>query len=193
MTDEPREFEDSHIRKRKLPVATPSRVLARHPDDGFILAALYPLGSNAKRALFALIAAFCPPAPAPTAPDMAERIADHVRRFMAYMPPLSARALWFCILLLDWSPVFLFRAPSRLQKLPTARASLLLSEMVSGRLAFMRTIVVAVRGLVLSAYFDQDEVHRAMGYEPIPFLTERIARRKQLLLEPAPARAGGTR
>jgi len=193
MTDEPRDFEDSHIRKRKLPVAKPSQLLARHPDDGFILANPYPLGSRTRRALFALIAAFCPPAPAPGGPDIAERVADHVRRFMAYMPPLSARALWLCILILDFSPLFLFRAASRLQKLPTARASALLTDMVGGRLAFMRTIVVAVRGLVLSAYFDQDEVHRAIGYEPIPFLTERIARRQQLLLEPAPLRAGGER
>ncbi|MNC92104.1 hypothetical protein D3C83_84730 [compost metagenome] len=65
--------------------------------------------------------------------------------------------------------------------------------MVHGRYAFLRTLVVAVRGLVLSAYFDQDEAHKALGYAPIPFIRERIQRRQLLLLKPALAHAGGAK
>ena len=65
----------------------------------------------------------------------------------------------------------------------------LLSEMVHGRYSFLRMLVVALRGVTLSAYFDQEEVHQAMQYAPVPFMRERIVRR-QSLLRPAHAKAG---
>ena len=153
----------------------------------------FPLGTGAARALAGLIVALCPASPAPTSREIFDRVDLHVRHFMTYMPPLAARGFWLCIVLLDWAPLWLFQSAHRLSALPRARASALLSEMVDGRFAFLRTIVVAVRGLVLNAYFDQDEVQKAIGYEPIPFLEERIERRRVLLLAPVPARAGGYR
>ncbi len=193
MTQESGAFEDSHVRTKRPPAAQARAPLARHPEDGFVLADPYPVGTTTRRALRALIAVLIPPAPAPTAPDMIDRLELHLRRFMAYMNPLAARGFVLCILLLDFAPLFLFQSFRRLNALPRARASRLLSEMVHGRYAFLRTLVVAVRGLVLSAYFDQDETHRAIGYEPIPFLRERMDRRRLLVLRPAYAHAGGTR
>jgi hypothetical protein len=201
MTDASGDYEDSHVRRKHLPVSKARDALrdtrggaplARHPDDGFVLADPYAVGSTTRRALRALISVLIPPAPAPTAPDMVDRIELCLRRFMAYMPPLSAKALVLCIWLLDLAPLYLFKGVSRLYSLPKQRASRLLSEMVHGRYAFLRTLVVAIRGLVLSAYFDQDEVHKALGYAPIPFIRERIQRR-QLLLKPALAHAGGAK
>jgi hypothetical protein len=53
----------------------------------------------------------------------------------------------------------------------------------------LRTLVLAVRGVILSAYFDQNEVHRAIGYSPLPFLTRRMALRRRLLgREPSTAK-----
>lgn len=194
MTQEQRALEDSHVRKRRLAVPSARAPLARHPDDGFVLAKPYPLGPRSLRALNALIVALCPPPPAPTAPDMVERVAAHVRTFMSYMPPLAAWVMWLSIHLLDWAPLYLFAATRRMHRLPPARASVMLTEMVSGRYSFLRTVLVAIRGLILNAYFDQDEVHAAIGYEPLPFLRERIERRRQLLvLQPARAHAGGMR
>lgn len=192
MTDDSGAYEPSHVRTKRLPVAQARAPLARHPDDGFVLADPYPVGTTTRRALRALITVLIPGAPAPSTPDMVDRIELCVRRFMAYMHPLSARALVLCILLLDCAPLYLFRGFRRLYALERRRASRLLSEMVHGRYAFLRTLVVAIRGLVFSAYFDQDEVHRAIGYEPLPFLRERILRRR-LLLQPALAHATGTR
>jgi hypothetical protein len=192
MTDTRDAYEDSHVRQKRLPIAQARAPLARHPDDGFVLAEPYRIGTTTRRALRALIAVLIPPSPAPFAPDMIDRIEVCLRRFMAYMHPLSARALVLCILLLDCAPLYLFRGFRRLYALRRERASKLLYEMVHGRYAFLRTLVVAIRGLVLSAYFDQDEAHRAIGYQPIPFIKERIARRRQLL-RPALAHAGGTR
>jgi hypothetical protein len=111
---------------------------------------------------------------------------------MRYMHPLAAWGFCLCLGLLDWAPRLLLVSARRLHALGRQRASRLLSEMVGGRFAFLRTLVVAVRGLVLSAYFDQDEVHAAIGYAPLPFLRERVERRKALLAAPA-ARVGGVR
>ena len=186
-------LEESHVRKRTLPVRRATTPLARHPDDGWKLALPFPLGTAAVRALAGLIIALCPASPAPSSRELFERVALHVRHFMSYMPPVAARGFWLCLFLLEWAPLWLFQGASRLSALPRARASQLLSEMVHGRFSFLRTVVLAVRGLVLNAYFDQDEVQKAIGYEPIPFLQERMQRRSVLLLTPAPARAGGYR
>jgi hypothetical protein len=45
----------------------------------------------------------------------------------------------------------------------------------------LRTLVFVVRGLILSVYFDQSEVHRALGYDPEAFMNGRIALRRRLL------------
>jgi hypothetical protein len=34
-------------------------------------------------------------------------------------------------------------------------------------------------GLFMSNYFDQDYAHRAIGYDPVPFIDERIELRRK--------------
>jgi hypothetical protein len=53
--------------------------------------------------------------------------------------------------------------------------------MSRSRSALIRTMIVGIRGITLSTFYDQDETHRAMGYVPLPFLSERIALRRRLL------------
>jgi hypothetical protein len=173
--------EDSHVRRKKLPVTESRASLARHPDDGFVLANPYPLRPGLCRAVRAITLAALPPPPAPRPRDILDRIELHVRVFMAYMHPLAARGFALSILLIDLAPIFLFQSFSRFRNLDGQRATKLLDEMVHGRFSFMRMLVVAVRGLALSAYFDQDEVHEAIEYEPLPFLKSRIARREELV------------
>lgn len=195
MTEERGVFEDSHVRSKRPQIRGARAPLARHPDDGWQLAEPYPLGATARRSLRALIVTLCPAAPAPSSPELFDRVELHVRHFLRYMHPVAAWGFRLCLILLDWAPRFLFVSVKRLHALGRARASRLLSEMVSGRFAFLRTLVVAVRGLVLSAYFDQDEVHQAIGYAPLPFMKERVERRRLLLLPPTPERVavGGVR
>ncbi len=82
MTDLSGDYEDSHVRRKHLPVAKARAPLARHPDDGFVLADPYAVGSTTRRGLRALISDLIPPAPAPTAPDMVDSIELCKRRFM---------------------------------------------------------------------------------------------------------------
>ncbi len=169
------ELVSSHDAPKRLPV------LSRHPKDGWRPASPYPMSAAVAAGFRALIRVLLPPPPAPQTPDIVDRVELYVRRFMAHMHPLEARGMWLFIVLLDWAPLWTFRSFRRLRKLDPERAGEILTKIASSRRNFVRSIVISVRALVLSAYFDQDEVHRALGYSPVPFIKERVKLRRQLL------------
>ena len=158
-----------------------STAVTRHPHDGWKSADPYPMGSWAREAFRAIIRAVCPPPPAPQLPDVVDRIEMHVRRLMRYMHPLAARALWLAIFILDWAPRLAFFSRHRLQGLTAEEGGMFLAKLGASRLHLLRTLLTGIRGAILSAYFDQDEVHRALGYAPLPFIEGRRELRAQLL------------
>jgi hypothetical protein len=162
-----------------------STSLTRHPADGWQYADPYPMGSWARSAFRALIRAVCPPSPAPQLPDLVDRIELHVRGLMRYMHPLAARALWIAIFILDWAPRLQFWSWHRLQGLRPCEGARFLSSLGTSRIQLVRTLLIGVRGAILSAYFDQDEVHQALGYTPKPFITDRMQLRTLLMEKPA--------
>lgn len=167
--------------KRQLPLAQAKPSLARHPKDGWVYADPYPMSARYLQRLHLLIRLLCPGPPAPMSDALVSRIERHVRGFMMYMPALAARGLWLSFILLDWSPRLLFTSARRLSQLPREKANQVLSRITSSRFMPLRLLVVGIRGSVLSAYFDQEEVHELLGYSPIPFIQERIELRQQLL------------
>jgi hypothetical protein len=46
-----------------------------------------------------------------------------------------------------------------------------------------------VKGIILNAYFDQQEVHRELNYAPAPFMVERIKLRQRMLAGEQPTAA----
>jgi hypothetical protein len=173
-------------KRRSLTLQRDPRPLARHPDDGWLLADPYPMSEMVRRALRAVILAICPPPPAPSSAELFDRVELYVRRFMRYMHPLAARGLWLSFLLLDFLPLLLLKG-RRLQKLPREAAARLLTGLSHSTIGFLRLLCVGVRGAILSGYFDQDEVHKVLGYAPVPFISERTALRKTRLLAAANA------
>lgn len=83
--------------------------------------------------------------------------------------------------LLDWAPLWRLQSWHRLRALPPARAAAVLDGLAESRLAVLRQLIMAARGVVLSTYFDQPQVHAALGYDPEPFLRGRLALRARLL------------
>lgn len=161
--------------EHKLPI------MSRHPQDGWVLADPYPMSPPTRRAFRGLIRALCPPPPGPVLPDLEDRIEMHMRRMLRYMVPIVALGFVLSIYLVDWAPLWRGRAFSRIQRLDRTRAEAVLTEMGESRSPIVRMLVLGVRGLVLSTFYDQDEVHAAMGWKPVPFLTERVALRQRLL------------
>jgi len=160
--------------------------LARHPNDGWCLAEPYPLGPRSRAALRGVIEALCPGGTAPRTPDVMLDVELGTRRFLRYMHPTVALSFRFGLLLLDWLPVLTLRSFGRLHSLERQRASTLIARWAKSRIKALRLLVMGARSLVLSVYYDQAAVHRALKYEPVPFMRERIALRRALLM---PARA----
>lgn len=148
---------------------------------------------STRRALRGLIRALCPPEP--VLPNLEERIELHVRRMLRYMVPVVAFGFVLAVHVVDWAPLWRFAAARRIQHLGRDRAEHVLTEMGESLSSVVRAMILGVRGLVLSTYFDQDEVHVAMGWEPLPFLVERGELRQRILAgEPTlPADRLGTR
>jgi len=173
--------------QRELPVppasAPAARTVERHPQDGWCLADPAPLSRASERALASVVWALLPPPPAPRPADIEARVQRQVRRMMQYMP--RALRLGFVVLvrLLAWAPVWRLRALRRLSALPQAEASQLLAGIALSKLLPLRMMMLAPKAIVLSAYFDQDEVHAALDYEPRAFIRERSQRRDALLAE----------
>jgi hypothetical protein len=165
-----------------LPLVT----IKRHPDDGWVLADPYPMARSTRRALRGLIRALCPPPPGPQLPDLEDRVEIHVRRMLQYMVPIVAFGFSVAVHLVDWAPIWRGRATRRVQHLPRECAEQVLIELGESRSSVVRTMILGIRGLVLSTFYDQDEVHRAMGWEPLPFLTARVDVRRRMLAGEAP-------
>jgi hypothetical protein len=145
----------------------------------------YRLGSGTREALRALIRVICPPPPAPQLADLEDRIEMSVRRNMRYFPPLIARAFTLLIHIVEWAPVWRFAALSRLRHLERGQAEAVLNSLSLSTSPVIRLVVMGVRNLILVTYYDQDEVHTALGYDVVPWMKNRIALRQRLI-------AGGT-
>jgi hypothetical protein len=162
------------------------QIAARHPQDGWQLADPLPIGTGSRRRLRGLIEALLPPPPAPRPEGIEERIAQHMLKVLRYFPRIVG-TVGFPLLLfvLEWSPLWYRLRPRRLSRLPAAEASALLARLARSRLEPLRLLLLGPKALVLSSYFDQDEVHRALDYDPRPFVAERIALRERLRQGPA--------
>lgn len=186
MTSRPASSESAENKVHLAVAQAGPELLARHPNDGWCLAEPYPLGPRARIALRGVIWALCPGGTAPRSPEVMHDVELGTRRFLRYMHPTVARALRFGLLLLDWLPVLTLRSRGRLHRLAPDKASAFIARWAKSRIKALRLLVMGVRSLVLSVYFDQTAVHRALKYEPVPFMRERIAFRRALLM---PARA----
>jgi len=169
-------------RHRRLTIAADEPGdLARHPDDGFIMAEPRPMGAATLRVLDAIVRAVVPPPPAPHAPGMEKEIATTVRVMMQYMPPLSARGFVLLLHFLNWSPLWRLRGLLPLTRIRSERASRILTGIASSRWLLIRLLMLGPKGLVLSAYFDRDDVHQVLRYDPTTFIRSRIELRQRLL------------
>jgi hypothetical protein len=63
------------------------------------------------------------------------------------------------------------------------QASEILRDMEHSRWMLVRLLLLAPKAMCLSTYFDQQEVHDAMGYEPRGVVQDRIRRREQWMQE----------
>jgi hypothetical protein len=170
----------------QVPVPTihqpPPEVLAgREPDDGWQIADPQPMGPMTRRALQGVIRALCPRPPAPWSEELALRIEHGVRVFLRYMPPIMGWGFGPMVILLDWSPLWRLRSLRPLHTHDRVWAAGHLQLLSTSRFKPIRLMIMAARAAVLSVYYDQNEVHEAIHYDPMPFLQGRADLRRRLL------------
>ena len=100
---------------------------------------------------------------------------------MRYLPPVMGLGLGPMMVVLDWSPLWRLRGLRPLHLWDRAEAAQHLQLLASSRFKPIRLMLMAARAAVLSVYYDQDEVHEAMGYDPLPFLQGRADLRRRLM------------
>ena len=154
---------------------------SRPPGQGAPFAEPYPLSDAARRVLYTLICAMCPPAPAPRSTELLQRVELGTRRLLRYMHPVVARALSLGLVVLDLLPLLTLSSPLRLHRLESAKVSAFLSRWARSPIKALRLLIQGARGVVLGVYFDQKEVHAALRYAPVPFIQGKVRLRAELL------------
>jgi len=139
------------------------------------------MGRLVREALRGVIRAACPLESGPKIPQIVDRVELQVRTLMQYMAPLTALGLCLVFVLVDWSQVWRLKGLRPLHSLPrkaAVRAARALSRM---RWRAVQELMLAVRATVLAAYYDQPEVHFALGYHPKAWVRKRLALRRRLM------------
>lgn len=161
--------------------APPAEVAGRRPGDGWQIADPQPMGPATRRALRGIIRALCPRPPAPWSDQIAQQVELNVRVFLRYMPPVMGLGFGPMLVLLDWAPLWRLRGLRPLHSWDRPQAAELLQRLANSRFKPIRLMIMAARAAVLSSYYDLDEVHQAMGYDPMPFLQGRVDLRRRLI------------
>jgi hypothetical protein len=154
--------------------------ISRHPNDGWPLADPLPLKKGLAKSFRALILALIPDAPAPQWDGMVDQVMTKVLQALRYMHPVTYHGFMWAVRLVDWAPIWRFRSFRRLRSMERARASLFLESLGHSRIALLRQLLMAVRSAVLAIYYDRDEVHKALDYNPVRFMEERVDLRHRM-------------
>jgi hypothetical protein len=153
--------------------------LERDTDLAFVPAVPFPMGRSSTRSLAALVVLICPTTIMNA--DIQARVVAQIRSGMSYMPWIAAYGLRFGFEILDWAPRFLFKGMRRLRGIDQDDARAILHRLSESSLTPIRTLMYAIKGLILNAYFDQEEVHQALNYAPAAYMRSRIPVRQRLL------------
>jgi hypothetical protein len=146
------------------------------------------MGRLVRQALRGVIRAACPLDSGPKIPAIVDRVELQVRTLMQYMAPVTAWGLCLVFLLVNWSQVWLLKGLRPLHSLPRKAAVKAARTLSRVRFRAVRELMLAVRATVVAAYYDQPEVHFALGYHPKPWIRKRLALRRRLLAGRHPTR-----
>jgi hypothetical protein len=111
--------------------------------------------------------------------DAGEATVTFVAAFLPYLPPLMRRGFPVGLVILDFLPILLFANFSRMSKLSVDARRAFLQGLFSSRIALVRELWHAIRGLVACAIYSRPEVHKALAYAPQGFIDEMVKFRRE--------------
>lgn len=141
----------------------------------------YAMSAPVRRALRAIIGASCPLESGPKVPHLIDKVEHQVRMLMVYMAPLTARGLCLVFLLVNYSQLWRLRGLRPLHRLSRPDAVRCFTDLCHIKLPAIRQLTLAIRATVIASYYDQPEVHFALGYHPNAWVRERLALRRRLM------------
>ena len=141
----------------------------------------YPMGRLVRQALRGVIRAACPLESGPKIPQVIDRVELQVRTLMQYMTPITAWGLCLVFLMVNWCQLWRGRGLRPLHSLPRSAAVRAARSLSRIRWRAVQEMMLAVRATVVAAYYDQPEVHFALGYHPKPWIRKRLALRRRLM------------
>jgi hypothetical protein len=121
-------------------------------------------------------------------PRAAERVAGLLSRQVRSLSPLPRLLFFLGLRLLEWSPLFLFQAGSRLSRLPTPRRRELFSRWHHSRIYLRRQVATGYNGTIFLTFYDLPETRALLEYGVEPHVAACRKRRETLLA----AQAGHT-
>lgn len=118
-------------------------------------------------------------------------VTRHALVSLQYMPRSSAQIVLWGMRVLNWSPLWRLRGFRPLTSLSAESRRQHLQAATRSRWLPVRLLMYGPLGLFMSSYFDQEYVHRELGYAPAPFVASRIEIRRRWLTgdEPGPDQA----
>lgn len=102
--------------------------------------------------------------------------------FIPFMPTLMRLGFPLGLLLMQWGTVVSLIALKPFTLLSDRLRERYLHRWSESPFALFRALAQGIRGLILSAYYEQPKVQLAMGYTPADFLVECRARREALIV-----------
>ena len=141
----------------------------------------YSMSAPVRRALRAVIRASCPLESGPKIPQIVDKVERQVRTLMIYMAPMTARGLCLVFLLVNYSQLWRLRGLRPLHRLTRPQAVACFRDLCHVKLPAVRQLTLAIRATVIASYYDQPEVHFALGYHPRAWVRERLALRRRLI------------
>ena len=126
-------------------------------------------------------------------PRAAERTTEHLLQSSRRLAPLSRLLFFLGLRILDWSPVLLLRAPSRLSRLPRRRRRELFDRWLHSRIYLRRQLGIAYNGTLFLSYYDLPEARALLSYGVEAHVARSKAARAGLLARDAVAGLGAPR
>lgn len=113
--------------------------------------------------------------------DTIRYVVRFVDDFVPFMPALMRLGFPLGLLLLQWGTVVTAIALKPFTLLSNRMRERYLHRWAKSPFALFRALAQGVRGLILSAYYEQPKVQQALGYTPAAFLDECRIRRAALI------------
>lgn len=101
--------------------------------------------------------------------------------FIPFMPALMRLGFPLGLRLMQWGTLVSLVALKPFTLLSDRVRERYLHRWAESPFALFRALAQGVRGLILSAYYEQPKVHQALGYNPAAFLVECRAKREALV------------